>query len=247
MRLDKYLAQSGERSRSEAARAVRAGLVRVRGELARDPAMQLAPADEVTLRGQVVADSALQYFMLHKPAGVLTAARDSRAQTVMSLVPSALLKRDVLPVGRLDKDTTGLLLLTNDGALAHDLLSPKKHVWKRYVLSVSGKLDADDVRAFAEGVQLSDFTAKPAKLLILEISESQSRAEVEIREGKFHQIKRMCAARGHEVLALHRASFGSLTLDETLAPGQFRALTPEELAALRRCAQAPQKEGNTDA
>lgn len=242
-RLDKYLSQSGELSRSEAARAIRAGAVRVDGAIASDPAMKLAPGSEVTLSGQPVADSALQYYMLHKPAGVLTAARDSRAATVMELVPPALLKRGVLPVGRLDKDTTGLLLLTNDGALAHDLLSPKRHVWKRYRMTVSGRLTDEDVLAFAQGVPLKDFTALPATLRVLEANDGESRAEVEIREGKYHQIKRMCLARGHEVLALSRVSFGTLVLDTALAPGEYRALTTDELDSLKQCALSRAKEG----
>lgn len=244
VRLDKYLAQSGERTRSQAVRAVRDGLAQINGVIVRDPAAKVEEGDEVTLAGQPVRDSALQYFMLHKPAGVLTAARDGRAQTVMDLVPPALLRRRVLPVGRLDKDTTGLLLLTNDGALAHALLAPGRHVWKRYVARVTGRLDGEDVAAFAAGVPLSDFTALPAGLTILSADERESRAAVEVREGKYHQIKRMFSARGHEVTALHRASFGPLALPDDLPPGGLRELLPEEVAALRRAVLKPNdKEG----
>ena len=137
VRLDKYLAQSGERTRSQAVRAIRDGLARINGTTVRDPAAKVGEGDEVTLAGEPVYDEALQYYMLHKPAGVLTAARDGRAQTVMDLVHPALLHRRVLPVGRLDKDTTGILILTNDGALAHALLAPGRHVWKRYVACVT--------------------------------------------------------------------------------------------------------------
>ena len=238
VRLDKFLAQSGERTRSEAVRAVRAGQVRVNGQPVRDPAMKVQETDEVTLAGAVVGDESLQYYLLYKPSGVLTAARDSRAQTVMDLLPEALSRRKVLPVGRLDKDTTGLLLLTNDGALAHSLLDPKRHVWKRYIATVEGQLDAADVQAFENGVELSDFTAKPARLTILEAGEQQSRAEVEVREGKFHQVKRMFGARGHEVTALHRAAFGPLTIPEGMQQGDFVRLTDEQLAALRQASQA---------
>lgn len=228
------MALSGERSRTEAARAVRGGLVRVNGCVVRDPAMKLAASDEVTLSGASVADSSSQYYLLYKPAGVLTAARDSRAATVMDLLPEALKRRNVLPVGRLDKDTTGLLLLTNDGALAHRLLSPKSHVWKQYLATVQGALNGEDACAFAAGMTLSDFVTKPARLKILWAREDESAALVELREGKFHQVKRMFSARGHEVLKLHRTAFGPLTLPEELAAGEYRALTAEEIEALRR-------------
>ena len=214
VRLDKYLAQSGERTRSQAVRAIRDGLARINGTTVRDPAAKVGEGDEVTLAGEPVYDEALQYYMLHKPAGVLTAARDGRAQTVMDLVPPALLHRRVLPVGRLDKDTTGILILTNDGALAHALLAP------------------------------SDFTALPATLTILCADESESRAVVEVREGKYHQIKRMFSARGHEVTALHRASFGPLELPDDLPPGGLRRLSADEVAALRAAVLKPNdKEG----
>ena len=151
VRLDKYLAQSGERTRSQAVRAIRDGLARINGTTVRDPAAKVGEGDEVTLAGEPVYDEALQYYMLHKPAGVLTAARDGRAQTVMDLVHPALLHRRVLPVGRLDKDTTGILILTNDGALAHALLAPGRHVWKRYVACVTGRLDGEDTAALPPG------------------------------------------------------------------------------------------------
>ena len=232
-RLDKYLAQSGERSRSEAVRAVRMGQVRVNGVPVRDPSVKVKDGDTVTLAGETVGDDALQYYLLYKPSGVLTAARDSRAQTVMDLLPEALSRRKVLPVGRLDKDTTGLLILTNDGALAHSLLDPKRHVWKRYVARVEGRLDEADIAAFANGVPLSDFTAKPAQLRILEAGDETSLAEVEVREGKFHQVKRMFGARGHEVTALHRAAFGPLTIPEGMQEGDYVKLTTEQVQLLR--------------
>ena len=246
VRLDKYLAQSGERTRSEAVKAIRSGLVRVNGTPVRDPSSKVQDGDEVLLSGQPVGDDALQYFLFHKPAGVLTAARDSRAKTVMDLVPEALSRRKVLPVGRLDKDTTGLLILTNDGALAHSLLDPKRHVWKRYVARVEGRLDEADVQAFREGIELKDFTARPAQLRILEAQEETSTGEVKVREGKFHQVKRMFAARGHEVTALHRAAFGPLTLPEDLKQGEIRRLTEEELQALRQAIQSDASDGGKD-
>lgn len=239
IRLDKLLSQTGERSRSEAAALIRAGCVRVDETPARDPAAKVnAALNHVWLNGAPVWDQPFQYILLHKPAGVLTAARDARAQTVMDLVPEALRRREVLPVGRLDKDTTGLLLLTNDGELAHRLLSPKRHVWKTYLATVSGMLTAADTDAFAAGMVLSDFTAKPAELEICSAATDQSQALVRLCEGKFHQVKRMFQACGHEVLTLHRAAFGPLTLD--LAPGEHRPLRENELSALRLAAQEPQ-------
>ena len=234
VRLDKYLSQSGERSRSEAVKAVRGGQVRVNGQPVRDPGMKISQNDIVTLGGEAVGDEAMQYYLFYKPSGVLTAARDSRAETVMDLLPEALSRRKVLPVGRLDKDTTGLLLLTNDGVLAHSLLDPKRHVWKRYIATVEGRLDESDVKAFAEGIPLKDFTAKPARMSILEAGDEQSRAEVEVREGKFHQVKRMFGARGHEVTALHRASFGPLTIPEGMKIGEHVRLTEEQVELLRK-------------
>ena len=238
VRLDKYLAQSGQRTRSEAVRAVRAGQVRVNGTVVRDPAAKVQEGDEVMLMGERIGDDALQYFLLYKPSGVLTAARDSRAQTVMDLLPEALSRRKVLPVGRLDKDTTGLLILTNDGALAHSLLDPKRHVWKRYIATVEGRLTEDDVRAFEQGIALSDFEARPAGLRILEAGDETSVGEVRVREGKFHQVKRMFGARGHEVLRLHRAAFGPLTIPEGMEPGDFCKLTDEQVQLLRDAVQA---------
>ena len=238
VRLDKYLAQSGQRTRSEAVRAVRAGQVRVNGQVLRDPAAKVQDGEEVTLMGEIIGDDALQYFLLYKPSGVLTAARDSRAQTVMDLLPAALSRRKVLPVGRLDKDTTGLLILTNDGALAHSLLDPKRHVWKRYIATVQGRLTEADVLAFEQGIALSDFEAKPAGLTIVEAGDETSIGEVRVREGKFHQVKRMFGSRGHEVLKLHRAAFGPLTLPDGMQPGDYCKLTDEQVQLLRDAVQA---------
>lgn len=238
VRLDKYLAQSGQRTRSEAVRAVRAGQVRVNGQVLRDPAAKVQEGDEVTLMGEIIGDDALQYFLLYKPSGVLTAARDSRAQTVMDLLPEALSRRKVLPVGRLDKNTTGLLILTNDGALAHSLLNPKRHVWKRYLATVEGRLTEADVLAFEQGIALSDFEAKPAGLTIVEAGDETSIGEVRVREGKFHQVKRMFGSRGHEVLKLHRAAFGPLTLPDGMQPGDYCKLTDEQVQLLRDAVQA---------
>ena len=235
IRLDKLLSQDGTRTRSESAKLIRCGAVTVDGMPSRDPSAKVdAAKSEVLLKGQPVTDEPFQYILLHKPAGVLTAARDRNAPTVMDLVPDALRRRDVLPVGRLDKDTTGLLMLTNDGELAHRLLAPKRHVWKEYIATLDGSLSQADVDAFASGMVLSDFVAKPAELVILQSMPDGSQAMVRLSEGKFHQVKRMFAERGREVLALHRQAFGPLRLDMTI--GEWRALTAEELTALRGAA-----------
>lgn len=235
MRLDKYLALSGERTRSEATRLLKAGAVEVNCAIVRDGAFHISETDDVRLYGQPISDQSMQYLMLHKPAGILTAARDSRASTVMDLLPERYARRKVLPVGRLDKDTTGLLLMTNDGELAHRLLSPKRHVVKTYLATVTGRLDEEDVTAFREGIDLNDFVSMPAGLTILAAGEDESTAMVELKEGKFHQVKRMFLARGHEVTALHRPSFGPLTLGD-LPQSESRELTSDEIAALYACA-----------
>lgn len=214
---------------------LRRGLVQVDGAVQRDPACKVDPAVQtIVLQGEVFTSSALQYYLFHKPAGVLTAARDSRAQTVMDFLPEAFAHRKVLPVGRLDKDSTGLLLLTNDGELAHFLLSPKRHVLKEYRVRVEGCLTEAAVHAFADGIPLSDFTAKPAQMRILLADDEHSDAVVWLSEGKFHQVKRMFAACGHSVLSLHRTAFGSLLLPDDLPQGAYRELTPAELAALQK-------------
>lgn len=235
MRLDKYLALSGERTRSEATRLLKAGAVEVNCAIVRDGAFHISETDDVRLYGQPISDQSMQYLMLHKPAGILTAARDSRASTVMDLLPERYARRKVLPVGRLDKDTTGLLLMTNDGELAHRLLSPKRHVVKTYLATVTGRLDEEDVTAFREGIDLNDFVSMPAGLTILSAGEDESTAMVELKEGKFHQVKRMFLARGHEVTTLHRPSFGPLTLGD-LPQSESRELTSDEIAALYACA-----------
>lgn len=238
LRLDKFLAQSGERTRKDASLLLKSGQVCVDGQTERDGARKVdAERQEITLAGQPVADRGFQYYLLHKPAGVLTAARDSRAATVMSLVPETLAKRKVLPVGRLDKDTTGLLLLTNDGELAHHLLAPKRHVQKEYHAVVEGLLTEESANAFANGITLSDFIAQPARMQILSATQAQSEAVVWLSEGKFHQVKRMFAACGHPVLRLHRVGFGALRLPEDLPEGKYRELTAAEIAALKKAAQ----------
>lgn len=233
MRLDKLLAFLGVGTRSTVRDIVRAGRVSVDGRTARDPGQILDPSRTlVTLDGVPMGYRRHRHVMLHKPAGVLTAARDARAQTVMDLLPALYHGGGCMPVGRLDKDTEGLLLLTNDGELAHRILSPRSGVDKRYLAEVDGSLIAADVEAFAAGLSLSDFVALPAALTILQSTSSLTRALCSVQEGKFHQVKRMFAARGVNVTYLKRLSIGPLALDELLPPGGFRELTPGEEAAL---------------
>ena len=241
MRLDRWLVTLGVGSRSEVQRMIRRGAVTVNGLPVTDPAFSCDPdACALTLHGAPVDGRLVRHVMLHKPAGLLTAARDKKQPTVMDLLPPVYAAIGCMPVGRLDKDTTGLLLLTCDGEMNHRLLAPGRHVDKTYLAEVDGPLTEAEVRAFAQGLTLSDFTAAPAHLEILSSGES-SLARVTVHEGKFHQVKRMFSAVGREVTQLHRERFGSLRLDEALAPGAWRELTEEELRALRQDAQMEEK------
>lgn len=231
-RLDKLLAGTGKWSRREVKALVRQGLVRVDGRLAASAEDKLDPAVAVvTVAGETVALHRFTYVMLHKPAGVLTATEDRKQPTVLDLLPPELRRIGLAPVGRLDKDTEGLLLLTNDGELAHRLLSPKYHVDKRYLARVDGELSAADAEAFARGMTLGGgLECLPAGLELL----PGHACIVTLREGKFHQVKRMLAARGAPVLYLKRLSMGPLTLDDSLAAGAYRLLRAEEILALYR-------------
>ncbi|MBD9204113.1 MAG: rRNA pseudouridine synthase [Clostridiales bacterium] len=231
-RLDKLLAGTGKWSRREVKALVRQGLVRVDGRLAASAEDKLDPAAAVvTVAGETISLCRFTYVMLHKPAGVLTATEDRKQPTVLDLLPPELRRIGLAPVGRLDKDTEGLLLLTNDGELAHRLLSPKYHVEKRYLARVDGELSAADAEAFARGMTLGDgLECLPAGLEVL----PDRVCIVTLREGKFHQVKRMLAARGAPVLYLKRLSMGPLTLDDSLAAGAYRLLRAEEILALYR-------------
>ena len=187
---------------------------------------------EITLDGKQLDTRLTRHLLLNKPAGILTANEDGRQRTVMDLLPDAYRAMGCMPVGRLDKDTTGILLLTTDGDLAHRLISPSRHVDKVYEAQVEGELDAEDIRIFAQGIPLKDFTALPAKLEIV----SPTLGRLTVQEGKYHQVKRMFGARGKPVTKLHRLSFGPIPLDENLAPGEYRELTEEEAAALYEAA-----------
>ncbi len=231
-RLDKLLAGTGKWSRREVKALVRQGLVRVDGRLAASAEDKLDPAAAIiTVAGETISLCRFTYVMLHKPAGVLTATEDRKQPTVLDLLPPELRRIGLAPVGRLDKDTEGLLLLTNDGELAHRLLSPKYHVDKRYLARVDGELSAADMEAFARGMTLGDgLECLPAGLEVL----PDRVCIVTLREGKFHQVKRMLAARGAPVLYLKRLSMGPLTLDDSLAAGAYRLLRAEEILALYR-------------
>lgn len=229
-RLDKIISATGKKSRREVCEMVRQGRVLVDGKPAPAADMKVDPQTAVILLdGEPLGYEKFTYVMLHKPAGVLTATEDRRQETVLDLLPPELRRRALSPVGRLDKDTEGLLLLTNDGQLAHRLLSPKSHVDKVYYARVDGALEPGDIAAFAAGMTLGDgLECLPAGLEIL----SPTEALVTLREGKFHQVKRMLAARGKPVLYLKRLSMGRLRLDPALAPGAWRMLTEEERSAL---------------
>ncbi len=233
-RLDKLLASTGRWSRSEGKRLVREGRVLADGRIAASAEEKYDPETvALVVDGAAVPLRRFVYVMLHKPAGVLSATEDGKGKTVLELLPEEYRRRGLFPVGRLDKDTEGLLLLTDDGQLAHDLLSPRKHVDKRYYARVEGALDAGDCAAFAAGMTLGDgLVCLPAGLEILS-SGAESEALVTIREGKFHQIKRMLAARGKPVRYLKRLSMGPLRLDDSLAPGEWRELTAEEVKMLK--------------
>lgn len=238
MRLDRWLVTLGEGSRSQVQKMIRQGMVQVDGVPVRDPGFSYdTDKQSLTLGGREVDGRLMRHVMLHKPAGLLTAARDKKQPTVMDLLPETYAAIGCMPVGRLDKDTTGLLFLTCDGELNHRLLAPQRHVDKTYLAHVDGPLTDKDVEAFAQGLKLSDFDAKPAELRILSSSDEEAVAEVTVQEGKFHQVKRMFAAVGREVTALHRHTFGPLTLDAELPEGQWRELTQEEVRSLYQAAQ----------
>ncbi len=225
MRLDKFLADTGFGTRKEVKSLLRKGDVTVNGETVTDPSHRVREGEDAVAVGKRMASyEKFRYYMLNKPAGVVSATEDAREKTVLELLPEKE-RRGLFPVGRLDKDTTGLLILTDDGELAHRLLSPKKHVDKTYHAWLDGELSEREVALFAEGLCVDgEFTALPAKLSILE----KKLAEVTIHEGKYHQVKRMFEAVGRKVLRLKRISMGPIRLDEALAEGGYRRLSGEE-------------------
>jgi 16S rRNA pseudouridine516 synthase len=231
-RIDKILAASGYGSRKDVKKLIKMGQVSVNGIIVDDAGCQVNPSvDEIIVAGECLTYSKNVYIMMNKPEGVISSTRDNVEVTVIDLLQGEYSHRKLFPVGRLDKDAQGLIFLTDDGKMAHRLLSPKNRVDKTYYVEVRGKLDKSDVEAFAQGIELEDFTTLPAKLDILE-SDDISRAYVTICEGKFHQIKRMMKARDKEVTFLKRLTLGPLKLDDELTPGQWRELIKEEIDLL---------------
>lgn len=235
MRLDKFLVDCGLGSRTEVKTLLKKKQVLVNGQVETSPKRQLnEKTDEVICQGRLLQHETFVYYMLNKPKGVISATEDSQHQTVVDLLDEAARQKQVFPVGRLDKDTHGLLLLTNNGPLAHAMLSPKRHVDKVYRAQVEGLMTAADVQAFAQGLVLSDFTCQPAQLerLCLDETQGSSLVQITIREGKFHQVKRMVQACGKTVTDLQRLRMGPLALDPSLKEGAYRRLTEEEIALL---------------
>ena len=229
-RIDKILSNLGYGSRSELKKLCKSGLVKVNGKVINNPGVQVdVENDEILFDGEKVVYKEFIYLMLNKPDGYISATFDKRDPIVLDLIDKEALIFEPFPVGRLDKDTEGLLVLTNDGQLAHRVLSPKKHVPKTYYAKVEGVVTEEDVKAFAEGVTLDDgYETMPAELEILK-SDDISEIELTIHEGKFHQVKRMFESVGKKVVYLKRLSMGKLKLDEGLALGEYRELTEEEV------------------
>lgn len=236
-RLDKFLANAGIGTRSEVKKMLKQKRVQVNEEFPKGGEMKIDPEqDQILVDGKIVSSEKQEYYLLHKPAGYLTATKDATDPTVMDLINSRR-KAQLFPVGRLDKDTEGLLLITDDGDLAHQLLSPKKHVAKTYYARVTGEMEEKWCQAFEEGMDIGDEKLTlPAVLRILKVhpEEQYSEVEITISEGRYHQIKRMCHVTGHEVLYLKRISMGSLVLDENLERGAYRKLEKSEIESLKK-------------
>ncbi len=244
IRLDKLLCDMGYGTRSEVKKAIQGKKVLVDGVPARRGDIKVCPEiQQISWNGKTVHYESMVYIMMNKPAGVITATEDVRKQTVLDLLSDANTRKDLFPVGRLDQDTEGLLLLTNDGALAHNLLSPKKHVDKTYYVELEEEIAPNAYEWFAGDLEIPQedgapaFVARPAVLQIC----TPTSAYLTISEGKYHQVKRMFARIGNRVTYLKRVQMGSLCLDETLQPGEYRGITPEELAALLQCGCKPEK------
>lgn len=234
-RLDKILANLGYGTRKELKKIVRNGIVEVNGVVAKDSAMQVDPEkDKIVINGEEIYYREFIYLMMNKPDGVVSATYDNRDETVVDLLEVEHQVFEPFPVGRLDKDTVGLLLLTNDGELNHRLISPKWKVDKVYFARIDKEVTEADIKAFQKGITLDDgYVCKEAKLEIQSASEEGSEVLVTIQEGKFHQVKRMFEAVGKKVVYLKRIEFGTLKLDEELEEGEYRELTDEELAILK--------------
>lgn len=233
MRLDKYLSGSGRFSRSEAGKVIRCGRITVNGEITKNPAVHIDEnTAEVFFGNEPVVWTKYKYAMLNKPEGYISATDSSPAdsgRTVMSLLPPEFGRLGMFPCGRLDIDTVGLLLITNDGPSAHELLSPRHHVEKTYRFRCSVPITDEMHSRLENGIEFSDFTSKPCRVIL---DESRTEGEISVTEGKFHQVKRMFHAVGSEITFLERVKFGSLSLDPSLERGQWRYLTADEISAL---------------
>ncbi len=230
MRLDKFLCEMNIGTRSQVKTIVKQGLITINGVTATKPEQKVDEnKDTITFQGEVLNYQKYVYYMLNKPQGVVSATQDNTARTVLDLLPEELRRKDMFPVGRLDKDTEGLLLITNDGELAHNMLSPRKHVDKTYLVAIQLPLTNEAAAALEQGVDIGEekLTA-PAKVKIID----DTHIHLTIHEGRFHQVKRMLKAVENEVTALKRLTFGALVLDEGLAQGEFRELTAQEVALI---------------
>ena len=235
MRLDKYLCETGFGTRSQVKDLLKKGQVMVNGEVVKKPELKInETTDQILCQGKKASYQKNIYLMLHKPAGVVSATEDNREKTVLDLVRPEDRKNGLFPVGRLDKDTEGLMLLTDDGELAHRLLSPKKHVDKTYFAKIDGQVTEEHAKQFREGLDIGDEKKTLPAVLTILLSGPVSEIEVTIHEGRFHQIKRMFEAVGCKVTYLKRLSMGSLVLDETLPPEEYRPLTEAELEGLTK-------------
>ncbi|MBN6050076.1 pseudouridine synthase [Lactobacillus helveticus] len=236
MRIDKYLANMNVGSRKEVHVLIKKGIVTVNGDVVKTPKQQVKESDEVLVDGQEVNYQKYHYFLMNKPKGLLSATEDRSQRTVISLLKTQDQYQEITPVGRLDKDTTGLLLLTNDGQLNHELLAPNKHVDKIYRARIAGVADDETVKTFASGMTLADGTKlKPAELKILAQDEEHDSSEIEIkiREGKYHQIKRMFGAVGMKVVELERISMGKLKLPKDLKRGNYIELSLDDVSKIK--------------
>ena len=238
MRLDKFLSQTGKFTRAEAKKVIKSKRVRLNGEVVKDGKIKInEDSDKIFLDGELLAlNNKEVYYMLNKPVGVVSATKDDKDKTVIDLIDSPGRKEDLFSVGRLDKETTGLLIITNDGKFAHNIISPKKHIPKTYEAVVTGKISEKEVKIFSQGMELANGDKlQPAHLDVISYSKKDdtSKVRVIIHEGKYHQVRRMFGAVSQRVLELDRVKIGLLELDDTLERGEYRELTEEELNLIK--------------
>ncbi len=231
IRLDKYLSDSGKGTRSEVKKIIKSGLITVNNTVIKDSSVKIDPLNDIIkFKNNIVNYSKYIYIMLNKPRGVISATEDKSCKTVIDILPDKYKNKGLFPIGRLDKDTLGLLLLSNDGEFAHNTLSPKKHIQKTYYAEFEGSLPDDAVNQFSKGIELKDFVCKGAELNIL----SESSAIVKISEGKYHQVKRMFKALGCNITYLKRTAFGEIELDNSLKEGECRKLNENEMKYIKQ-------------